>query len=210
MFGLTAIAAVAAMAFIGAGTASATQSTHLCKKAPVNLLCPAGEAATEVHGIATNPLLHTSLVNVECASSLAKATLEALGKPQLALITDLTWTTCETHGGTNCTVTTQLKGLLEILKLSSTDAHVYGLPANANHNGTTVLVKCGAFIHCSYEADLETTLLALPLDGVNKSTLHADTIVKESPIHPSVLCPNESRWLALYESLAATDIHIAS
>jgi hypothetical protein len=48
MFGLAALAAVAAMAFVGATPASATFDTQLCK---VNegLLCPAGQAQTHFH-----------------------------------------------------------------------------------------------------------------------------------------------------------------
>jgi hypothetical protein len=211
MFGLAAVAAVAAMAFLGAGTATATNSTHLCKKpAQADLKCPTGEAATEVHGIATEPLLDSSAVNVKCESSLAKATLGVLGSPQIALITDLTWTNCKTHGGTNCTVTTLLKGLLKILKLSSSDAHVTGVPADANHTGTTVLVECGVFIHCSYEATASTTLLALPLTGSEVAILHAKTAVTASTTHDSFFCPKTSEWLALYASLTATDVHFAS
>lgn len=194
MFGLAAIAAVAAMAFIGASSASATQSTQICNEPSGTLACPAGKATTTLHGVATEPLLHSSLVNVKCESSLVKASLLALGNPQVAHLEELTWTGCKTHGGANCTVTTLLKGLFNILKLSTTDAHA------KSTGGTVVLVECGIFIHCSYGG--EPTLLA---EG-SPADLKANTVVTSAVGHPSFFCPETSTWLALYKSL--TNIYI--
>jgi hypothetical protein len=200
MFGLTAIAVVAAMAFIGVSSASATLSTQICTVPDTaNLKCLT--AATTVHGIATEPLLDSSLVNVKCESSLAKASLLGLGNPQVAHIEDLTWTGCKTHGGTNCTVTTNLKGLLLILKLSLSDAHV-------ESHGTTVTVKCGELINCSY-GNLPV-LLALSTTETAAATLHASTTVTRDTAHSGAFCPSSSTWLALYTSLTGEPLYIES
>jgi hypothetical protein len=214
MFGLAAVAAVAAMAFIGAGTASAEPwSTQLCNNTPAASTLACDSATTEIHAVATNPLLETSGPDVLCHSSLAKATVLALGTApagQIAHLTELTWTNCHRHGQTlgECTVSTKLLGLLSILKLSLTDAHATGVAANP----TVVLVECGAFIHCSYESKTTTTLLGLPtaLNGTEKGTLHANTTVEKSSDadHKSLFCPTTSTWTALYASL--TDVHFGS
>jgi hypothetical protein len=190
MFGLAAVAAVAAMAFVGVSSAGATGNTALCNANEAT--CAAGNLTTTLHGVASNPLLETSSVDVKCESSLSKASVLALGNPQVAHLESLTWTGCKTHGGSNCTVSTSLLGLLNGLRLSSTDAHVKSTGV------TTVLVECGAFIHCSYAG--EPTLLAegAPADLKASTTVTAST----DPDHDSFFCPTTSTWLALYENLS--------
>jgi len=79
-FGLAALAAVAAMAFLGAGTASAqTHDIVLCKE--LVTLCPAGKlwpAGTLLEALAKEPKLLSSLGTIECEDSyiLALATEE--------------------------------------------------------------------------------------------------------------------------------------
>lgn len=189
-FGLAAVAAMAAMAFVGASSASANQSTALCKEASALLACPAAQLVTSLHGVAENPLLHSSLVNVLCASSLVKASVLGLGKPQVAHLQELTWTGCHTHGGTGCTVSTLLTGLFNVLKLSTTDAHA------TSTGGTVVLVECGAFIHCSYGGT--PTLLAEGSPAVLKAST---TVKRDETGHASFFCPETSTWLALYKNL---------
>jgi hypothetical protein len=192
-FSVAAITAIAATVLIGTATATATEPTALCKSSEEEkLTCEASPSnlVTEIHATATEPLLHTNVVDVKCTSSLAQASVLALGKPQIAHLKELTWTSCKTHGGTNCTVTTLLLGLIEISKLSTTDAHV------KSTGGTAVLVKCGELIHCVYAG--EPVLLA---EG-SPADLKANTTVVETKTHgEKLLCPNTSTWLALYKSL---------
>jgi hypothetical protein len=191
MFGLAAIAAVAAMAFIGVPSASANNSTALCNEASEALACPGAQLTTTLHGTASEPLLHTSIVNVKCTSSLAKISVLGLGNPQSGHLEELTWTGCKTHGGTNCTVTTLLKGLLNGLKLSTTHAHI------ESDGNTAVLVKCGESLHCIYAG--KPTLLA---EG-SPADLKANTTVTEVAAHgEKFICPNTSTWLALYTNLS--------
>ena len=75
MLGLVITAAVVAITFIGATSASATNSTAICTEASAPLACPSGKLATTLHLVATNPLWHTSLVNIVCESSIVKRTV---------------------------------------------------------------------------------------------------------------------------------------
>src|SRR3954468_746895 len=97
-----AVAAAAFMAFLGAGTASATQ-----------LCTDAGGVCTEYSGnitgtAAKNATLATNLANVECEDS--HTTINAwtsTGAPIFGEVTALTFTGCQTEGlvHTPCTVT---------------------------------------------------------------------------------------------------------
>jgi hypothetical protein len=203
MFGLAAIAAVAAMAFIGASSASATNSTAACNENSVALACPAGKLSSSIHATATNPLLHSSIIDVLCSSSLISATVLDLGtapNPQIGHTTALTWTSCHRHSGAACTVTTILEGLLLALK---TKANFATLQSHLN----AVRVQCGALVDCTYEG--LPTLEALSATATDKGITHANTTVEKSTKnHPKSFCPNTSTWLALYESL--TNVWIRS
>jgi hypothetical protein len=198
-FGLATIAAVAAMALV-ASAASATLSTQICSESePSTLRCIT--AAAQFHLFAVEPLLDSSLVNVKCESSLAKGTFLGLGSPQIAHLEVLLFHNCKTHGGTNCTVTTELLGLFLILKLSLSDAHV-------ESHGTAVTVKCGELINCSY-GNLPV-LLALSTTEAAAATLHASTTVTRDTAHSGAFCPSSSTWLALYTSLVGQPRYIES
>jgi len=87
VFGLAAIAAVAAMAFIGTSTAGAIV---LCKELVTT--CPAGSqwpTGTQILGLATNPELLGGLA-IKCAdSTVVGETTAASGNPLPAKITSL-------------------------------------------------------------------------------------------------------------------------
>jgi hypothetical protein len=193
--GLAGIAAVAAMAFIGASPASANKDTVICvENSP--LVCPAGKFATEIHATATKPLLHSSIVDILCESSLISAKLGGLGtapNPQIATVTALTWATCHRHSGAACTVSTILEGTLLILKTKPDFALV-------ESHLNAVRVQCGALVDCTYEG--LPILEALSADATTKGVTHAKTtVIKSTKNHPKSFCPNTSTWLALYESL---------
>jgi hypothetical protein len=197
MLGLAAIAAAAVMAFVGASSAMA-ESTWLCKNNLGKTLTECSEPVTELHGVATNLTLLSSLVEVLCEGSLSKATVLGLGTPQVAHLTELTWTGCKTSGGSACEVKTLKLGLFDILKLSLTDAHVTSL-------GTEVNVHCGFFINCTYGG--EPVLLALPAElPKTAGLLHANKLKLTSV--GGGFCPEESFWDALYENL--TDVYFQS
>jgi hypothetical protein len=193
------------MAFIGVTSASATNSTAACNEPSSLLPCPPEKLTTLIHATATSPLLHSSIVDVLCNSSLVAVTVLELGtapNPQVGHTEKggLTWTGCHRHSGAACTVTTILEGLLLGLK---TEANVATLESHLN----AVRVQCGALIDCTYEG--LPTLVALSSTATHKALFHANTtVVKSTKNHPKSFCPNTSTWLALYESL--TDVWIRS
>lgn len=192
-FGLATATAMVAMAFIGSSSASATYATVICNEESSSLECPVEKRTTTIHAVASEPLLHTSTVDIKCTSSLLKASVLELGNPQVMHLEELTWAGCKTHGGTNCEKKTVLLGLFNILKLSTSDAHV------TSTGGTVVLVKCGSFIHCHYGGKF--TLLALSANGPAVATLHANTTMSLDDHDLNDICPSTITWLALYDSL---------
>lgn len=85
VFGLAVVAAVAAMAFVGAGTASAQHSIALCKSlvtlCGVNELWPAG---TILKALAKEPKLTNSLGTITCEDSVVEGkSAAAVGNPYI-------------------------------------------------------------------------------------------------------------------------------
>jgi len=152
MFGLAAIAAVAAMAFVGATSASA-EPTTLCTVDTENLECPANQASsvTFVSTKANSQLLNSTL-NVSCTSTFngeAEYVEEekegkkvkvytTLGSP-LVLLGKFTYTNCTTF----CNVKEENgPATIEILKTAAELALVTG--------EGLVNVNCFGFFNCSY------------------------------------------------------------
>ena len=179
--GLAAMLALTAMAFVGASSATATQSTTLCK---INQLpCLAGNQ----YGVGTKflatlypnttALLLSSVLTVHCLSSdinakIVTAALVAAPNPLLSQIESISFTDC--HNG--CTVAQVKVGHLGILKLSPGlgDAFPNGLASRA-------LVNC-SFIHCVYEVEANQ-------NGEFLSSLHIDKTAtgKLAQIHANAL-----------------------
>jgi hypothetical protein len=144
MFGLAALAALMAMAFVGAGSAMA-EETQLCKVDPGTtspLKCPAGEATTEVHETSvTKAVLVTSVVTVECDVLFQSTSVGALAKPQI-VTGNFTYTNCG-----NCTVTEKsgTSSEIKVLKLGHELSDVTG--------EGEVRVVCSGFIDCTYKGE---------------------------------------------------------
>jgi hypothetical protein len=149
MFGLAAIAAVAAMAFIGASSASANGPTALCKVATEP--CPAGSLIANVHLINTAGTVGILLGNgpeltILCLTILGQGTVGALGNPQIITTTALTFTNCGTNAAhNNCTITTTELPQLNLLRTGA------GVGTVTSVNGLT-RVKCTIIfeIDCTY------------------------------------------------------------
>ena len=137
LLGLAAVASIAAMAFLGAATASATQ---LCSTDPEGSACKAGTALSGTLNIDGQQLgtgiLKTSLGNIECTGSSIKGTT-ATGPSAslLGTIAAFIWSGCTSHvflceGGATVTTTAKPEfhitytepglGLIVILKPSTT------------------------------------------------------------------------------------------
>src|SRR5262245_9587985 len=122
MFGLTALAAVAAMAFIGATSASAEKNTALCKT-HTSLLCPAGDVwkAGELIHLLNEGVgkLLSSLITVLCLLVLVSA--ESLGLTEaptpLPVHGTISFSGCgSTSAHDNCTATVEEQPLSHLLK----------------------------------------------------------------------------------------------
>jgi hypothetical protein len=195
--GLVVIVVLAAMAFMGVSSASATNSTAICNENSAPLACPAGKLTTEIHAVALNKLIHTSVIDILCKLSLIKGTILDLGtapNPQIGHITELTHHECHRHSGAACTVIAPLLGLLLILKTAANLATVQS-------HLTALRIQCGALLDCTYEG--LPTLDALSATATDKGIIHANTVIEKSTKnHPKSFCPNTSTLLALYESLS--------
>ncbi len=147
MFGLAALAAVAAMAFVGATSASAGD-TQLCK-VNTSLLCPAGEARTAIHQVLATGTVGKllALLNVLCLGVLVEATALGLANPQVVHALSMSFTGCGTGSAhDNCTVTVQELPLSHLLKTGPDEGVLTAL------NGRTRL-QCSGGIDCVYDTE---------------------------------------------------------
>jgi len=140
MFGLAAVTAVAAMAFLGVGSASAI-STQLCNTATK----PCGSPTTSVHyvnsGVAT---LLNSTADITCSTVLFQSTkIGPLALPQV-IEGNFTYSGCTSSVG-SCTV--KQTSAIATIKVTKTAAEKAGVEGTAK-----VLVNCFfGFIHCEYD-----------------------------------------------------------
>ena len=147
MLGLGAVAALAAMAFVGATSASAT-STQLCTSHSA-LTC--GSAATTLSSQNDGSVRYlSSMVDVICDDVDGTTSLLALANPQVEHFTSLDIEGCETTEGDVCAVT--------MLELPLANISKTGLDAGiiTGEEGLT-LVECedtifGVELHCVYDA----------------------------------------------------------
>jgi hypothetical protein len=207
MFGLAAIAAVAAMAFVGASSAMA-ESTLLCTTDTPALAPSAAECTqpTELHYLsvdaAGNPakiIWLNSLVNVECNALLLAILLPGLKTNAPADLhiaaANLQYTNCSP-----CTVTTEAGGLLLILKLKNSGLEL----GDVTVDGLKVKVVCLGFIKCVYNsANLVGHFLGpLATGGNDHITYTANEVTSES----GGLCPEKALLHALFRDLTKTYI----
>lgn len=175
---LAAIAAAALMAFLGAGTASATQ---LCTDSELGCT----EYSGNINGSSTNATLVTNLATVKCGESATAITANSsTGAPILGEVTGLSFSNCKTELGVECTVTVKnlpYSGSLEGKTLTVTDSV-----------GAGAKVVCGTVISCEFltkEASLSIT---------NGSPTVA--VAKEVPLshETGAICPSTATWSATY------------
>jgi len=120
MFGLAAVAVVAAMAFIGASSASAEKETQLCK-IHTGLTCGAGNAATSIHAVLKTGtvLKFLASINVLCLGFLMEATALGLALSQDVHSLNMSFTGCgtgSTHSNVAITVPIGQQPLFMALK----------------------------------------------------------------------------------------------
>ncbi len=148
MFTLTALAAVATMAFVGVTSASAFGSTQQCK-VNTSLLCPAGEARTAIHEVlATGTVARLlALLNILCLGMLVESTALGLANPQSIHALSMSFTGCGTGSAhDNCTVTVQELPLSNLLKTGVDE----GVQTHTNGRKRWV---CSGGIDCVFDTE---------------------------------------------------------
>ncbi len=194
---LTATGAAALLAFIGAGTASATQ---LCATSGTGLEC-AGAAGKfeyngEITGTSTNATLATNLFNLECSDSAATLTASSsTGAPILGEVTGLEFTGCRAEVTLNpCTVT------------------VKNLPYSASLEGKTLTVTdpvgAGVKMVCGTQISCELLTKSANLAITNGEPTVA--VAKEVPLshETGAICPSTATWSATYSVTSPTGLTV--
>jgi hypothetical protein len=198
MLGLAALAAMVAMAFVGASSASADE-THiqLCEKkelvceSPLGTIIelPGGEfkRVAKIVAHSENPKLLSSIGTIECEKSLAEA--DVLNELSLLILGHFTGLSFEGNchlGGTSCTVTVPTLGLLKLTKIGDL------LASLLSTGGTEANVKCGLFINCTYGGEP-----LLHVDSLEDGKVHI--LANETELKKSKgICPSVSKWDANY------------
>jgi hypothetical protein len=214
VLGLAAVAAMAAMAFIGTGSASAlpdevvlcstlitNQATELCPNANV---LPQG---TEILGLASKPTLKSSFTTVECEDSTSTAKITSPGgmSEHLAYeITALEFGVLPTPKlGAGCTGCKQIHTTPPysgtILMNTSTDY-------DATVKGSATLKECGPFsnVECKYENSglellIDPDATKHPLGTVKGDLLLIEDTLKK--IGGGFLCSSTGVWTASYTTI---------
>ncbi len=195
ILGLAAIAALASMAFIGAGSASADTLCHTNpghdKECPAGSRLPVGELI-EAESIGKAELL-ASIGNVKCDSQgLGKIVETGNHKPVLGLLETLTFTACE--------------GACSKAKAHSAPFHLEvqanGLnPYAQPHPSSTLLPgglleNCTFGINCLYEVTSHLADLGEIESGATGDVLKFLVPLLRSG--HSAFCPEKSEWHARY------------
>jgi hypothetical protein len=194
MIGLVAVAALAAMAFVGASSASANGPTSLCKVD--QLVCAEANLIKAVHDIDPEALLLSSILDVECEALFHGTVLAPyLAKP-LHILGNFLYSNCNEGECEAKEPGASPTSLLTILKTGVEKATVTGTGE--------VLVKCGSFLHCVYNGTgLVGEGLGALLSGPNGVTqTHEATVNKVS----GFLCPSTGKLDTLYRPLIPTYI----
>lgn len=188
-FGFAAVAAIAAMAFLGASSAMA-ESTQLCShnEAP----CAAGNVISHVHFVDPDAILETNVLTVECESLFLGDSL-GLAAP-LVIHGNFTYSNCSS----GCTATqTSTSALIEVLKEG----------AGGSVKGTAeVNVHCGSLINCTYNGvGLKGTAVNANLPATAGETVIEGQEVKKTG---GIFCPSTGTLTTHAESL--TDLFLTT
>jgi hypothetical protein len=200
MLGLCLVAALALMALVGAGTASATK---LCKenKSP----CPAGStiaAGTALKGqqvAGTKSVFTTSLLTVECSGSTIEGKTTTAGGAGTAVkgeITSVLWSGCVSSLGGACTTS------------------ALGLPwtsevTGSGGSGTMTINKAAGKFVCTVTCEYEASSLALTATGGNPAVVKAEKASFKKK-GGSFLCPATATWTSQYEITTPKPLFVVS
>jgi hypothetical protein len=199
MFGLAAIAAVAAMAFVGATSASAS-STLLCSSLTTGLTPNAAEcnSPSELHFVSVGKaVLLTPNINVECNALIQSTRTSAALAAPVTFNGTLKYESCSS----GCTVKQVKEGTISILKTAPELADVTA-------TGYVVNVNClFGSLNCDYDA---TNLVGHGLgadvagtEGKGHVTYSGNVVNAKEKLGGFIGCPTVSELDALFQSLTS-------
>jgi len=195
-FSLAALTAVAAMALVGATSASAEFSTQLCST-HTGLTCGAGNGVSSHHMVLASGTVGRLLaaIPVLCLSILLEATPLGLGNPQQIHSLNQIWSGCgsgSTHN--NCTVTIPAgqQPLFDLLKVGLEE----GVLAAVNGQLRTVCSNIG--IDCLYDVE------GMEFEVGGGHLTANETVVNE--LGGKFFCPQEGVVDGLFETLG--DVYV--
>jgi hypothetical protein len=196
LFSAATLAAIAAMALVGAPSAMAEGSTAACK---VNETpCSAGNLFTgKAEGIGENVLLLSSVLTVTCAKSKIAGTILELAKPLIAHLELFSFEECKTNSGTPCKVVPIKLGLIEVLRTGP------NVGTATSDGGTEELIQCGSFIHCVYGGKP-----SLKIEGGEHPSVKAIGAALEGT--GGFFCPKEASYDALYKLTSPLSLYVSS
>jgi hypothetical protein len=206
VFGLAAVAAVAAMAFIGAGTASAAHEVVLCSVLPPtpNSLCAAANvlpAGTEILGLAKNPKLEGT-ITVECEDSIATVkTKESMNEKLGVELTKLEFGKLPTPSlGTGCTGCTG--GIHTAPPYQGTILMENEKDYVIHTAGNALLLNCPFGVECKFGSEALTLLIDPDLTQHDAaSQVKGDLLLINNTLNRtggSILCGSTGLWTASY------------
>lgn len=203
------VAAAALMAYLGAGTASATV---LCSEpgtgSPVGTTCPAGKAyssGTSLHAVLDPGTGGSTLTNgykdINCSEATIAGSTSTEGSASTAVsgaVTTLFFSSC------NCEVKVLKTGSFEIQWISGT--HNGTLKSSGTEVTTTCDISPFGLVHCIYVTngtDLGT------FTGGNPATV--DIASADIPrLATNLLCDEAGNWDAKYEVTSPKPLYVAS
>jgi hypothetical protein len=203
MLGLVAVVATALMAFIGAGSASATV---FCKEKPTGegTTCPAGQAypgGTTTHEVNEGVVkLTTTFDVIECEESIIEVEIEKEGGVTETLkgpVKKLTFGKC------NCTVTVLTDGTQEVHWIPGT------INGTITSTGSEVTASCSTVfgnVHCIYKTN-QTDIGDYTGGAGAKVDIESTDIPR---LTTNSLCAEEARWDGKYKVESPNPLFIAS
>jgi hypothetical protein len=201
MLGLCVVAAMAAMALIGAGTASATK---LCSENTSP--CPAGNTYGKGTSIkaqlvaGTKSVMSSGFVTIECSeSTMSGKTTSAgggAGVPVTGEITSVTWKSCKTSSGSSCTA-------------SSLGTPWPAEVSGSGGSGTMTVSNAGGKFTCTVTCEYSTKSASVSVTGGNPAIIKANS-VGFSKIGGSFLCSSSASWSGTYEVTTPKPVFVVS
>jgi hypothetical protein len=197
MLGLAVLAALMAMAFVGASSAMAEKTT-LCKADETP--CKTAEVISHVHEAteAGNPgLLLSSVVEIKCTVLFLGDTVAETSAP-LEIKGKFSYSGCQTASGSSCTVTeVSTESTIKVLRT----AHELGEVTGSGE----VNAHCGFFINCTYNGE---GLNGHALGPLLSTPANGQVRIEEQTTHKvsGSLCPETAKLDLLTTPLSATYI----